>query len=272
MRLHCVEAGDGPLVLLLHGFPEHWHSWRHQLPALAAAGYRAVAVDLPGYNHSDKPTGLAAYAPRALATTAAELIGALGHKSAAVIGHDWGGGVAWFASAYHPELVSRLVIMGAPHPMRMAAWLRTPRGARAELHGVIAQIPLVSERLFAARDCAFLRKRFFEPAARATGGESDVETYTAAMRQPGAVRAAAAYYRASGRNRKDALLAGIRIEQPLLLLWGEHDRFVPRHLAEPDERFLPNARLELVADSDHWVAQEHPQEVNRRLVAFLGGD
>src|SRR5437870_12934098 len=104
IRLHYVEAGDGPLVVLLHGFPEFWYSWRHQLPALAAAGFRAVAPDLRGYNESAKPARVADYRIECLADDVAGLVAALGERDAAVVGHDWGGGIAWYLPLRHPGL------------------------------------------------------------------------------------------------------------------------------------------------------------------------
>src|SRR5829696_2535312 len=117
LRLHCVEAGTGPLVVLLHAFPEFWYAWRHQIPALADAGYRGVAPDLPGYNTSDKPRRVRDYRPEVLAQEVADLIVALGADSAAVAGHDWGGVLAWLVAMHHLERVQRLVVLNAPHPI-----------------------------------------------------------------------------------------------------------------------------------------------------------
>src|SRR5919202_6066254 len=127
VQLHYVEAGAGPLVVLLHGFPEFWFSWRRQLPALAAAGFRAVAPDLRGYNLSSKPRGLEAYRVGRLARDVARIIEQLGQQRAAVVGHDWGGGVAWAFAMRYPTLVERLVILNMPHPVRMLEGLRTLR-------------------------------------------------------------------------------------------------------------------------------------------------
>jgi epoxide hydrolase 4 len=118
LHLHCVEAGTGPLVLLLHGFPEFWYAWRHQLPALADAGYRVVAPDLPGYNTSDKPPRVRDYQPRLLGQAVADLIVAVDADSAPVAGHDWGGGLAWLLAMHHPERIQRLIVLNAPHPIR----------------------------------------------------------------------------------------------------------------------------------------------------------
>src|SRR4029453_11043505 len=130
LRLHCVEAGTGPLVVLLHGFPEFWYAWRHQLPALADAGYRVVAPDLPGYHTSDKPPRVRDYRPRLLAQEVADLILALGADSATVAGHDWGGALAWLLAMHHPERVQRLVVLNAPHPIRFLKGLTSPRQLR----------------------------------------------------------------------------------------------------------------------------------------------
>jgi pimeloyl-ACP methyl ester carboxylesterase len=272
LRFHLVEGGSGPLVLLLHGFPEFWWSWRHQLPALADAGYHAVAVDLLGYNLSAKPRSVAAYRPRALARATAELIETLGHRSASVVGHDWGGGVAWFTAAYQPQSVERLVIMGAPHPLRMASWLRSFRGVRAEVHALVAQIPLLGQAAFGARHCAWLRRRFLVPAARAGAFDSsNVRRYTEALSRPGALRSALNYYRAAARAPEQALLKTVVIGCPVLLLWGRQDRFVPPHLALPDPRLVPDASLEVFDGADHWIQNERPQQVSARLIDFLRG-
>jgi len=130
LRLHCVEAGTGPLVVLLHGFPEFWYAWRHQLPALADAGYRVVAPDLPGYNTSDKPPRVRDYRPSVLAQDVADLIMALDAGSAAVAGHDWGGALAWLLAMQHPERLQRLVVLNAPHPIRFLKGLRSPHQLR----------------------------------------------------------------------------------------------------------------------------------------------
>src|SRR3954449_2631161 len=150
VRLHYVEAGAGPLVVLLHGFPEFWYSWRHQIPALAAAGFRVVAPDMRGYNRSDKPRGVRAYSGDALTGDVAKLIRACGAERAVVVGHDWGAAVAWqFAMAY-PALLERLVIMNAPHPARFLRALRTWRQARKSWYMFFFQLPWLPESRFRA--------------------------------------------------------------------------------------------------------------------------
>jgi pimeloyl-ACP methyl ester carboxylesterase len=151
LRLHCVEAGAGPLVVLLHGFPEFWYAWRHQIPALAAVGFRVVALDLRGYNTSDKPARVRDYRPRVLAQEVADLIVALSAGSAAVAGHDWGGGLAWLLAMQHPKRVERLVVLNAPHPVRFLKGLGSPRQLRRSWYVLAFQLPWLPERLGAAR-------------------------------------------------------------------------------------------------------------------------
>ena len=148
---HCVEAGAGPLVVLLRGFPEFWYAWRHQIPALAAAGFRVVALDLRGYNTSDKPARVRDYRPRVLAQEVADLIVALGAGSAAVAGHDWGGGLAWLLAMQHPERIQRPVVLNAPNPIRFLEGLGSPRQLRRSLYMLAFQLPWLPERLVAAR-------------------------------------------------------------------------------------------------------------------------
>jgi pimeloyl-ACP methyl ester carboxylesterase len=182
LRLHCVEAGTGPLVVLLHGFPEFWYAWRHQLPALASAGYRVVAPDLPGYNTSDKPPRVRDYRPQVLAREVADLIVALGAGSATVAGHDWGGALAWLLAMHHPERVQRLVILNAPHPVRFLKGLRSPRQLRRSWYILTFQLPWLPERLVAARDFHGLRRAWV--ASRPGRAPSPPRTSTATWPRP----------------------------------------------------------------------------------------
>ena len=143
VRLHWVTAGDasGPLVVLLHGFPDFWYGWRHQLPALAAAGFRVVAVDLRGYNLSERPPRVEDYSRDALADDVAALVAHLGAERAAIVGHDWGGLIAWHLAARHPGRVARLVVLNAPHPARYKELLRNTSQALRSWYAAFFQIP-----------------------------------------------------------------------------------------------------------------------------------
>src|SRR5579884_3024966 len=150
VRLHYVEAGRGPLVVLLHGFPEFWYSWRHQIPALAAAGFRVLAPDLRGYNESDKPPGVAAYGLERVAGDVAALVRHAGERRAAVVGHDWGGGIAWWLAMHRPDVVGRLAVLNAPHPAAFRRELRTPGQLLRSWYVFFFQLPALPEWLFRA--------------------------------------------------------------------------------------------------------------------------
>ena len=271
LRLHCVEAGTGPLVVLLHGFPEFWYAWRHQIPALADAGYRVVAPDLRGYNTSDKPSRVRDYRPRVLVQDVADLIVALGAGSAAVAGHDWGGGLAWLLAMQHPKRVERLVLLNAPHPVRFLKGLRSPRQLRRSWYILAFQLPWLPERLVAARDFQALRWIFrHQPTRPGAFTAQDIDRYVAAAAQPGALRAAINYYRAAFRANPLAQAHGLRrVDIPTLIIWGDQDRSLGRELAEPDRAWVPDVRVERIAEASHWVQADDPEQVNQLMVDFL---
>jgi pimeloyl-ACP methyl ester carboxylesterase len=273
VRLHYVEAGEGPLVVLLHGFPEFWFSWRFQIPALAAAGFRVVAPDMRGYNLSDRPTGVEGYALETLARDVERLIGALGEERAVVVGHDWGGIVAWAVAMLHPERVGRLAILNVPHPERLSRGLRTPRQLLKSSYAFFFQIPWLPERVLRAGDFAIVRSVFRnDPVRPGTFGEDDIGRYVEALSRPGALTAAINYYRALAR-RAPALAWTLRrrIEVPVLVIWGQRDLFLVPELARPNPGLVPDARVERLPDASHWVQQDRPEKVNALLLGFLGG-
>jgi pimeloyl-ACP methyl ester carboxylesterase len=271
LRLHYVEAGTGPLVVLLHGFPEFWYAWRHQLPALADAGYRVVAPDLPGYNTSDKPPRVRDYRPSVLAQEVADLILALGVGSAAVAGHDWGGALAWLLAMQHPELVERLVVLNAPHPLRFLKGLRSPRQLRRSWYILAFQLPWLPERLLAVRDFRALRRALGrQPNRPGAFTAQDIDRYVAAAAQPGALCAAINYYRAAVRANLVAQVQTLRrVDIPTLVIWGDQDRYLGRELAEPDRAWVPDVRVERIAEASHWVQADAPERVNQLMVDFL---
>ena len=199
IRLHYVEAGEGPLVVLLHGFPESWYSWRHQIPALADAGYHVVAPDMRGYNLSDKPRNWRQYDADTLAQDIAGLIRHFGDERAYLVGHDWGAAVAYFTAMRHPELLEKLAILNSPHPERMLSGLRTLRQLRKSWYMFFFQIPRLPEWL-AARDNFSLGKRSLRADSPDAFSDSDLERYAQAWSQPGALTGMVNYYRAALRR------------------------------------------------------------------------
>ncbi|MEA2660848.1 MAG: hypothetical protein QOH08_420, partial [Chloroflexota bacterium] len=166
VTLHVIEEGDGPLVLLLHGFPDCSYTWRHQLPALAAAGFHAVAPDLRGYDGSSRPKGVPAYSVRALATDVAGLVAALGAERADVVAHDWGGGAAWTFAMAHPDRLRRLAILNAPHPVTFQRHLRSFGQLKRSWYMFAFQLPVLPEAGLARNDFASLRAVFRSASVR----------------------------------------------------------------------------------------------------------
>ena len=197
-RLHYVEAGEGPLVVLLHGFPEFWYGWRLQLHPLAAAGFRVVAPDLRGYNLSSKPDGVAAYDSGPLAADIRGLVQERGAHSALLVGHDWGGTVAWATAMHHPEVVDRLAILNAAHPRKLSQGLHHPGQLRKSWYFFFFALPELPESVVHANHWHFFRN-FLDDAHPAYSSE-ELDRYVEAWSQPGAATAMINYYRASVRT------------------------------------------------------------------------
>ena len=236
VRLHYVErSGDrgAPLVVLLHGFPEFWYSWRHQLVALADAGYRVVAPDLRGYGRSDKPRGIDAYQIETLADDVAHLIEALGAQRASVVGHDWGGMVAWWHAMRHPAQVETLSILNCPHPAHQPRMLSDPAQVKKSRYMLFFQLPKLPEWRLRRDDLAALRRLLRnEPTTPGAFTDADIQRYVYAF-DPASTTAAMNYYRAYLRRGR-ALLRELRpIDIPTQVIWGTGDRHLGVEYADP---------------------------------------
>jgi pimeloyl-ACP methyl ester carboxylesterase len=274
-RLHYVEAGEGPLVVLLHGFPEFWYGWRYQIPALVAAGFRVVAPDMRGYNLSSKPAELAAYEPRRIAGDVRELIAERGEPRAFLAGHDWGAAIAWVTAMAHPEVVERLAILNVPHPRRMLEALSRPnRQLARSWYMFFFQLPWLPEQAVRAGDWWFFRYGFEHDARPGAFTPADVDRYREAWSQPGAATATINYYRASLRSRPPRAGGGglVPVQAPTLVIWGERDRHLGAELAEPSPEDVPNLeRVVRLPDASHWVQHDEPERVSGLLIDFFKG-
>ena len=271
VRLHYVEAGEGPLVVLLHGFPEFWFGWRRQIPALAEAGFRVVAPDMRGYNLSSRPADVAAYGTDLLAADVRDLIRERGEDRAFLVGHDWGGSVAWATATNHPEVVERLAILNCPHSRRLLQALRRPRQLARSWYMFFFQLPGLPERLLGAVGYRALR-RAFDEARPGAFTEQDIAHYVEAWSQPGAPTAMLNYYRASFRQRRQVRERSGAVAAPTLVIWGERDRHVGPELAEPDPADVPNLeRVERLPDASHWLQHDEPERVGQLLIEFFRG-
>jgi len=309
IRVRIASSGEGPLVVLVHGFPESWYSWRHQIPALAAAGFRVAAPDVRGYGESDKPLPIEAYAIAQMCADVAGLIEALGEKQATLVGHDWGAPIVWNTALFHPEKVRAVVGLSVPHTGRgptsrielfrriykdrffYQLYFQTPGVAEAELEAdVRASLRKIyynaSGEAIAARLPGLLRDK---PAdARLLDGlpdpdpfpawltEEDLGYYVSQFEKSG-FRGPLNRYRTSELDfAQQAALAGRRVEQPAGFIAGSLDpvlRFVPGvDLVEVMRGQVPDLRLvRLIEGTGHWVQQERPAEVNAALLEFLHG-
>lgn len=271
IRMHYVSEGEGPLVVLLHGFPEFWYAWRHQIPALAAAGFRVVAPDLRGFGETDKPLGWQQYTMTRLTADIAGLLDALGAEKAHIVGHDWGASLAWAFAMHRPERVDRLAIMNGPHPVRFMAALRNPRQLSRSWYMFAFQLPGLPERLMQRDHWRALRDTFTTDPRPGAFTAEDIERYVAAAEGANGLHGGVNYYRAALREGAAGLLAQPRrIDAPTLVIWGDQDRYVLPELATPDPEWVPNCRVEHIADASHWVMSDAPEAVSRVLIGFLG--
>ncbi len=300
INMHIAEAGEGPLVLLLHGWPESWYSWRHQLPALAAAGYHAVAPDVRGYGQSDKPHAIEAYSMKTLLADYLGLLDALGENTAVVVGHDWGAPMAWNSAALHPDRYRAVVGMSVPHlgraPMKPTQLFKTVFGENW-FYILYFQEPGVAETEFEADIPKTMRTILagvagFDTAAQAVAQKKKGDTFLTGINAPETLPGwlteadvaffanefAASGFR-GGLNRYrnmdrdwDELpeLATATIKQPALFITGELDpvrAFAPADAMKP---LVPGLKdMIVLPGAGHWIQQEKAADVNAALIAFL---
>ena len=273
VRLHVRVAGpdDGPLVLLLHGFPEGSYGWRHQVPYLAGAGYRVWAPDQRGYGASDKPERIAAYGLDALADDAEGLIDGAGRRHAVVVGHDWGGVVAWHLARRSPQRVSKLVVLNVPHPSVMRAHLRTNLAQfRRSLYVLAFQVPRLPERALGRHDGWALARAMVRTSRPGTFSEVDIAAYRRTWSGTNALRAMLDWYRAALRH-PPARGSASRITVPTLLVWGAQDRFLGSEMAQPSIELCDDGRLVVIDDATHWLQHEEPDMINALIDGFVRG-
>ena len=271
VRLHIVEAGpaDGKPVLLLHGFPEFWWGWRHQIPALAAAGRRVVAPDLRGYNLSGKPRGICSYGLEALTDDLRGLLDDLGPDPIDLVAHDWGGAVAWWGALRFPQRIARLALLNIPHPGVMKRFLLHNREQRRRSRYIFYfQLPWLPERKIRAGGFRGYRAIFKRTSRPGTFTPEDLDTYARAAAQPGALTAMLNWYRAAlwcpPRRPAHRL-----VEPPVRILWGEDDVALGVEMARASVPRCRAAELTLIPGAGHWVQHEAADPVNQRLLDFL---
>lgn len=275
IRLHYAEAGSGNnLVILLHGFPEFWYSWRKQLDALSGK-FHVVAPDLRGYNLSDKPARVEDYKMDKLVGDVTGLIDHFGAQRAAIVGHDWGGGIAWAVALKHPERVSKLAVLQVPHIAAFRANLTFKQLLRS-WYMFLFQVPRLPEWLISQQDFRAIERTFTEKVIRKNSFTAeDVERYKEAARQPGALTGAVNYYRANALDRFFPQKHGgktkvSRVTVPTLFIFAEQDfAIIPESVRGLDKYVDAYYREVRIPDSGHWVQNEAAAEVNEALLDFL---
>lgn len=271
IQLHVVQCGptDGPLVVLLHGFPEFWYGWRQQISVLAAAGYRVWAPDQRGYNLSDKPRRVADYRMNQLGADVLGLIDAADQAKATVIGHDWGAAVTWWLAAQHPERLHRVAILNVPHPAVLGRALRrAPRQLLKSWYIFFFQLPWLPEQLIRRRQYRFGRGALRGTSRPDTFSSNDLREYIKAWSRPGALTGMLNWYRAAFRSPRRTGKSG-PITVPVRLLWGRQDAFLEPVLAELSAQMCDNAELTYFDKATHWLHHEEPEAVNELLLKFL---
>jgi pimeloyl-ACP methyl ester carboxylesterase len=269
VRLHYMEAGEGPLIVLLHGFPEFWYGWRLQIEPLAAAGFRVVAPDMRGYNLSTCPDDVDAYTSDKLAADIRGLIQERGAESAMLVGHDWGGTAAWATAMIHPEVVDRLAILNAAHPRKLSQGLHHPDQLRRSWYFFFFALPGLPESVVQANRWHFFRH--FLGEAHPAYAPEEIDRYVEAWSQPGAATGMINYYRSSVRQNQKAAVEALRpVDAPTLIIWGQDDQYLGPDLAEPDHDDVPNLdRVVRLPDASHWAHHDQAQSVNQLLINFF---
>lgn len=274
LRFHVAVCGEGPaLALCLHGFPECWFSWRHQLPLLARLGYRAWAPDLRGYGESDRPARRESYGIEVLLEDVAGLIDASGAERVALLGHDWGGIVSWYFAMRRVRPLDRLVVLNCPHPGAAEPAFRRLSQLRRSWYALFFQLPWLPDRLL-ARDRARLVGEIFRRTASDPRRFPDdvLAVYREAASRPGAATAMLHYYRAflrGGGLRRQRAVGHPRIETPTLLIWGEEDVALGIETTEGTDRFVRDLAFHRLPGVSHWVQQDAPDQVNALLEEWL---
>jgi pimeloyl-ACP methyl ester carboxylesterase len=271
IRLHVVQSGSryGPLVIFLHGFPEFWYGWRQQIQPLADAGLRVWLPDQRGYNLSDKPNGIAAYCLDELAKDVIGLIDSAGVDQCFLVGHDWGGTVAWWVALCYPDRLRKLAILNMPHPAVMLRSLtRSLAQIRRSWYVFAFQVPLLTEAILRNDDYDLLVKALMSGSMPGSFTAQDLDSYRQSWWRKGAITGMLNWYRAVVRMPLN-MSRDLRIKVPTLLLWGAQDVSLDREMAQSSLDLCDVGRLVIFENSNHWVQHDAAESVNKHLLEFF---
>ena len=269
LEFEVAVCGDGPrFALMMHGFPECGFSWRHQMPMLANKGYTVWAPDLRGYGGSDRPGRVRDYRMRNLVDDVTGLIDAAGAKETLLVGHDWGGAIAWIFALAGIRPLERLIVMNLPHPRLFRRGLRSWKQLRRSWYIFFFQLPWLPEALYQMQNWRLACRTLVKSSRPGTFSLDDLNAYRKAWSQPEAYTCMVNWYRAI-IQRPPSPLKNPRISIPTLLIWGAKDRFLGREMAQPSIDFCDKGRLVFFEEATHWVQHEEADKVNRLLIEFL---
>jgi pimeloyl-ACP methyl ester carboxylesterase len=274
IALHIVLAGParGKPLLFLHGFPEFWFAWRHQIDHFVSLGYRVIIPDQRGYNLSDKPAGIASYSIDLLAEDVVGVLDSVTNSKAFVVGHDWGAGVTWYLATRYSERVSRAAILSGPHPrVFMKNLIINPTQLRKSWYSLFFQLPWLPERILRRRDWAALVRALRDTSPPGVFSERDLEQYKKSWARKDALTAMLNWYRAAILHPSKFALDSktSRVKVPALVIWGRNDQFLDQALARESLLYCDDGHLKIFETATHWLQHEEPAQVNTLLSQFF---
>jgi epoxide hydrolase 4 len=273
IALHVVLAGpaSGKPLVFLHGFPEFWFAWRHQIDHFVSSGYRLIIPDQRGYNLSDKPAGIASYSIDLLARDVVGVLDNVTDSKAFVVGHDWGAVVTWYLAARYSEGIHRTAMLSVPHPRVFIKNLIKPAQLRRSWYLFFFQLPWLPERILRRRDWVLLVRALRDTSSPGVFSDRDLEQYKKSWAKKGALTAMLNWYRAALLRPSKLALdpEASRVKVPTLLIWGKNDQFVDEAMARESLQYCDDGHLEMFETATHWVQHEQPTQVNNLLSQFF---
>jgi len=269
IKLHSLQDGIGgnDVIIFLHGFPEYSYAWHKQLSFFANQGFHVIAPDQRGYNLTSKPNGVKAYVIDNLVTDIALLIKQLSHKQVTLVGHDWGGAVAWALAIKHPELLKQLVILNMPHLAVMKKHLRSNfKQMLKSWYAMFFQLPFLPEYFCRVGGNKFLVRSLIKTSNKNTFTKQEIALYKQAWQQPNALKSMLNWYRAF---KYDVTKSYAKVNVPALIIWGQNDAFLSKEMAQDSVDMCKQGKLVMMENATHWLHHEMPNEVNRIILTFL---
>ncbi|BBM87627.1 alpha/beta fold hydrolase [Candidatus Uabimicrobium amorphum] len=274
VKLHVVEGGNenGDAIIFLHGFPDFWYGWQKQIAYFVEKGYRVIAPDQRGYNLSDKPRGVRNYHLDTLTSDIVALMDNLHIDQAYVVGHDWGGGIAWWLATNYPQRVKKLVICNMPHLVVLRNYLLSSVRQMCRSWYMLAfQVPFLPERII--RHALNLKKALRNSSKNKAFSGEDLVKYQEAWSQKYTFTAMINWYRAGMRYQFSTIakqeMRSKLVEAPTMIIWGKKDAYLSWKMVEPSAKMCKSCAVHYIDDATHWVHREYPEDVNRRMDTFF---